>query len=87
MAWNSGIKLSIDSFQSGDTPLHLASREGLLAVSQSLCAFGCSVELFNNEGQQPIHLAAKNGHTEVGRRSSFLLPWVRKLLPFPSFRW
>lgn len=53
--------------QSGDTPLHFASREGLLGVAQSLCAFGCSVDLANNEGQQAIHLAAKNGHTEIVR--------------------
>ncbi len=45
----------------------MASREGLLSVAQSLCAFGCSVDQANGEGQLPLHLAARAGHTEVVR--------------------
>ena len=52
-------------FQTGDTALHVACREGLLSVAQSLCAFGCAVDVANGEGQFPLHLAAKAGHTEV----------------------
>ena len=55
------------TLQSGDTALHLATREGLLVIAQSLCAFGCSVDLPNTEGQYPLHLAAKNGHMEIVR--------------------
>lgn len=36
-------------------------------IAQSLCAFGCSVDLPNTEGQYPLHLAAKNGHMEIVR--------------------
>ena len=32
---------------------------------QTLCAFGCNVDLPNTEGMQPLHLAAKHGNTEV----------------------
>ncbi len=55
------------SFQSGDSALHLASREGLLSVAQSLCAFGCTVDQPNGEGHLPLHLAARAGHLEVAR--------------------
>ena len=34
---------------------------------QTLCAFGCSVDVANSEGMQPLHLAAKHGNTEVAR--------------------
>ena len=36
-------------------------------IAQSLCAFGCDVDLPNGEGQFPLHLAAKFGHTEIVR--------------------
>ncbi len=53
--------------QNGDSALHLAAREGLLSVAQSLCAFGCTVDQPNLEGHFPLHLAARAGHTEVVR--------------------
>ena len=53
--------------QAGDTALHMACREGLLNIAQSLCAFGCAVDVSNVDGQFPLHLAAQNGHTEIVR--------------------
>jgi len=49
----------------GDTSIHLAAREGLLGLSQSLCAFGCVVDVTNKDGHYPLHLAAKNGHKVI----------------------
>ena len=51
----------------GCTPIHLAAREGLLGLAQSLCAFGCVVDTATSDGNFPLHLAAQNGHTEVVR--------------------
>jgi ankyrin repeat protein len=35
-------------FQCGDTALHIACKEGLTGVVQTLCAFGCQVDIANN---------------------------------------
>ena len=51
----------------GETPIHLAAAAGLLSLAQTLCAYGCAVDVMNKEGLYPIHLAAKHGHTEVVR--------------------
>lgn len=53
--------------QVGETPIHLAAAAGLLTLAQTLCAYGCAVDVMNKDGVYPIHLAAKNGHTEVVR--------------------
>lgn len=45
----------------------MAAREGLLDVTQTLCAFGCSLDLPNGQGLYPLHLAARNGHIEIIR--------------------
>lgn len=58
---------SIFSQQLGETPIHIVAREGLLALAQTLCAFGCSVDVSNKAGLYPLHLAAKHGHTELVR--------------------
>ena len=39
----------------------------MLGLAQTLCAFGCNVDMVDTEGMQPLHLAAKYGHTEVAR--------------------
>jgi len=31
----------------GETPLHSAARDGLLPVVQTMCAYGCSVDVVN----------------------------------------
>ncbi|XP_075209802.1 death-associated protein kinase 1-like [Lycorma delicatula] len=51
----------------GDTPLHIAAREGLLSVAQALCTLNCTVDVANRQGLYPIHLAARQGHTEIVR--------------------
>lgn len=51
----------------GDTPLHVAAREGLLSVVQALCSLNCAVDIPNRQGLYPIHLAARQGHTEIVR--------------------
>ena len=53
-------------------PLNIANSscfliQGLLGLAQSLCAFGCVVDVSNGSGHHPLHLAAANGHTEVAR--------------------
>lgn len=53
--------------QVGDSPLHVAAYEGLLSVAQTLCAYGCKVNIANEAGLMPLHVAARRGHTEVVR--------------------
>ena len=31
----------------GETPLHSAARDGLLPIVQTMCAYGCSVDVVN----------------------------------------
>jgi death-associated protein kinase len=59
--------VSLQPNAAGDTPIHVASREGLLGLAQSLCAFGCAVDVSNVDGLYPLHLAARNGHKELVR--------------------
>ncbi len=54
--------------QSGDSVLHICCREGLLATAQTLCAFGCAVDVANSGGGNfPVHLASRGGHIEIVR--------------------
>ena len=43
----------------GETPIHICAHEGQLGLAQTLGAFGCTVDLANDEVMQPLHLAAK----------------------------
>ena len=45
----------------------MSSREGLLHVTQTMCAFGCRVDVANVEGDTAMHLAARAGHLEIVR--------------------
>uniref|UniRef100_A0A1B6DYK5 Roc domain-containing protein n=2 Tax=Clastoptera arizonana TaxID=38151 RepID=A0A1B6DYK5_9HEMI len=53
--------------EAGETALHIAVREGLLSIVQTLCTLGCSVDLPNKQGLYPIHLAARYGHIDIVR--------------------
>merc|ERR1712036_175674 len=64
---HAGADFDLCSIETGDAAIHLAAREGLLGLAQSLCAFGCAVDIPNKEGHYPLHLAASNGHTELVR--------------------
>ena len=61
------IQFCLQPNAAGDTPIHVAAREGLLGLAQSLCAFGCAVDVSNSDGLYPLHLAARNGHKELVR--------------------
>lgn len=65
-----------------NTPLHLASQRGQLAVIKFLIETdgvrGCDIEALNNQNNTPLHLAAWNGHIEVVR---FLIEKCAKLDP------
>lgn len=58
-------------FKDGDAPIHFAARQGLLAAIQTLCAFGCNVDVANKQGLSPLHLSALHGHIEVVRYVDF----------------
>ena len=42
----------------GETPIHICAREGLLGLAQTLCAFGCNVDIPNEDGMLPLHLGS-----------------------------
>ncbi len=54
-------------FQINETPLHYASREGLLPIVEALTSFGCRMNMRNKADATPLHLAARHGHTEIAR--------------------
>lgn len=49
----------------GDTPLHLAAREGALAWVERLLAHGADPALRNREGQTPRDVASADEHEAV----------------------
>ena len=44
---HAGADFDLCSNETGDAAIHLAAREGLLGLAQSLCAFGCAVDIAN----------------------------------------
>ena len=44
---HAGADFDLCSTETGDAAIHLAAREGLLGLAQSLCAFGCAVDIPN----------------------------------------
>jgi len=43
-----GAGCELDSTDmNGETPLHSAARDGLLSIVQTMCAYGCSVDVVN----------------------------------------
>ena len=49
----------------GNTLLHWATANGNLKLTEILIEAGAEIDATNNEGDAPIHLAARFGHTEV----------------------
>lgn len=64
---HAGCEMDIVDKESGDCALHCAAREGLTAVVQTMCAFGCQVDIISQDGFTPLHLSCKHGHTEIVR--------------------
>ena len=44
---HAGADFDLCSRETGDAAIHLTAREGLLGLAQSLCAFGCAVDIPN----------------------------------------
>ena len=44
---HAGADFDLCNNETGDAAIHLAAREGLLGLAQSLCAFGCAVDIAN----------------------------------------
>ena len=38
--------------QLNETPLHIAAKEGILPIVQTLCAFGCKLEILSRVGMK-----------------------------------
>lgn len=51
--------------QHGNTPLHIASKNGHLQVAEALLARGAAIEAKNNEGVTPLIWACITGHEDV----------------------
>ena len=50
-----GAGCQLDSSDmNGETPLHCAARDGLLPVVQTMCAYGCSVDVVNKVIMSPV---------------------------------
>lgn len=49
----------------GQTPLHIAARNGSKNVAEVLIERGAKVGAKDNEGRTPLHLASENGHAPV----------------------
>jgi ankyrin repeat protein len=49
----------------GDTPLHLASRNGYLAIVMALRSGGADILAISNQRDLPIHHAVTYGNSEV----------------------
>ena len=51
--------------EAGNTLLHWATANGNLKLTEILVEAGADIDAVNNDGDAPIHLAARFGHTEV----------------------
>jgi hypothetical protein len=51
----------------GDTPLHIASRQGRLPIVKTLLAVGADILAVNNDGLLPIDAAVREGNSEVAK--------------------
>ncbi|XP_041373234.1 death-associated protein kinase 1-like isoform X2 [Gigantopelta aegis] len=67
MLLNAGCEMDIIEKETGETPLHTASREGLTSIVQIMCAYGCKVDTISQDGLTPLHMASKAGHIDIVR--------------------
>lgn len=49
----------------GDPPLHVAARDGRVAIARELARRGASLTELNAEGQSPLYVALSHGRTQV----------------------
>ncbi|KAK3098350.1 hypothetical protein FSP39_018671 [Pinctada imbricata] len=53
--------------ESGESAIHCAVGVGLITVVQTMCAYGCNVDLPNIDSNTPLHISSKNGNIEIVR--------------------
>ncbi|KAG8595949.1 hypothetical protein GDO81_001679 [Engystomops pustulosus] len=51
----------------GNTPLHVACKDGNIPIVMALCEANCNLDITNKYGRTALHLAANNGILEVVR--------------------
>eukprot|EP00002_Diphylleia_rotans_P017767 TRINITY_DN3445_c0_g1_i2.p1 TRINITY_DN3445_c0_g1~~TRINITY_DN3445_c0_g1_i2.p1 ORF type:complete len:189 (+),score=42.15 TRINITY_DN3445_c0_g1_i2:46-612(+) len=59
-----GIPINVQN-KDGDTPLHVAARNGKLESVRNLLRMGASVTVLNHDGENAIHQAAWEGHSQI----------------------
>lgn len=64
---NVALTLLHSDCEFGESALFTAIQEELLPVIQTMCAFGCKVNIHNKEGLTPLNLASKLGNVEAVR--------------------
>ena len=56
-----GVKLSETTDESGNTPLHIAARDGNQGAVRVFLKLKVQASIYNNCRKTPIHLAAEHG--------------------------
>ena len=63
---SSGCDINVREKGTGSTPLHKACYNGSLSIVEYLISKPqCDIEAIDNEGNQPLHYAASQGHKEI----------------------
>ena len=63
---SSGCDINVEEKRTGSTPLHKACYNGSLSIVKYLVSKPqCDIEAIDNEGNQPLHYAACQGHKEI----------------------
>ena len=65
---NGEINVDVDvnaKNNNGETALHLAAKNGHLAIVEELFKMPVHAQAKNNDGETALHLAAKNGHIDI----------------------